>query len=104
MSAGVPPPYCLQPVLGQVVRHFFVAEQSAQMPFHFSAVLCDQKIAPRFKQFFSVVPRGTDERNTARERLERANRRDSRQQIDVRATRHMQRNSKPSEYIRHTIV
>src|SRR5205823_12381632 len=99
MGAGVPPPYCLQPVLRQLMRHFFVAEQSAQMPFHFSAVLCDQKIAPRFEQFFAVAPRGTDERNTARERLERANRRDSRQQIDIRPTRHMQRNPKAGEYI-----
>src|SRR5437868_10438228 len=104
MCARVPSVHCVHAVRGNVMCHFFVAQQRAQMAFHFGAVFCHEKIAAWLKQVFAVVPWRTHEWNPARERFEWANRRDSRQEPCIRSAWHVQCDAEARECFRHAVI
>ena len=55
MGTGMSGANGLETVLGEIARHFFIAQQRAQMAFHFATISGDQEIAARFKDRPVVV-------------------------------------------------
>src|SRR5436190_12610782 len=104
MSARVTGANSSQAPLGEIARHFFVAQQRAQMAFHAGAVFCHEKIAAWLEKIFGVTPGRTDERNSASESFEWTNSGNTRESIYVRTTRHMQRYPETREDFRHTVI
>ena len=104
MCARVPSVHCVHAVRGNAMCHFFVAQQRAQMAFHFGAVFCHEKIAAWLEKIFGVTPGRTDERNSASESFEWTNSGNTRESIYVRTTRHMQRYPETREDFRHTVI
>ena len=81
-----------------------IAEQARELPRHLGAISGEQEILPRREQAGRRAPQRRDERDAARERLERADGRNAGQGRDVGPTRHVDGDVEAREHVGHLVI
>src|SRR5207253_2846969 len=87
----------LQPVDSEIARQQRIGENRAQLLGHLVTASCNEIIATRSEQILGVLPGGAHQRYPAGQRLEHANRRDSRERIAIGTSWHMYRRAMAGE-------
>src|SRR4051794_19639974 len=94
VAAGMPREDSLSTMLGDFRRQPRLVEQSLDVVTHFESAVRDQVIFSGREESLRIVPIRTYEWNAKGERLEHADRRDTRQLLDVWAPRHVHGDAK----------
>src|SRR5688572_32373685 len=103
MGAGVAREDRATSVTSQFTGEIRVAQDVPKVLLQLPLVAGDEVVA-RAEEPFAVVPRSGNEGDTARERLEGPDRRDSRQSLDVRPARHVHSDAMSCERLRRVVV
>src|SRR5207253_6040653 len=85
-------------------RQLLVVQHGMEVLAHLAAVARDEEVAARLEQPLRIVPRRRHERDAARERLERPDRRDAGKRAHVWTARYVHGDAVPRIFARDVVV